>query len=155
LELNQLEQRYRQASDPVAGSQWQILWLLAQGHSTKQVVQTTGYSETWIGTIAKRYNTDGPDGVGDRRHANPGAGALLLVEQLAELDTLLDGPSPDGGLWTGPKAAAWMATKLGRKVHVQRGWEVLQRLNYRSYVPRPQHARAGPAAQAVFQKNAS
>lgn len=155
LELDQLEQRYRQADDPVARSQWQILWLLAQGHSTKQVVQTTGYSETWIGTIAKRYNADGPDGVGDRRHANPGAVALLSAEQLAELDTLLDGPSPDGGLWTGPKVAAWMATKLGRKVHVQRGWEVLQRLNYRSYVPRPQHAKADPAAQEAFQKNAS
>jgi len=155
LELDQLEQRYRQADDPVARSQWQILWLLAQGQSTEQVVQSTGYSKTWIGTIAKRYNADGPDGVGDRRHANPGTVALLSTEQLAELDSLLDGPSADGGLWTGPKVAAWMATRLGRKVHVQRGWEVLHRLNYRSYVPRPQHAKADPAAQETFQKKPS
>ncbi len=155
LELDELEQRYRQASDPVARSQWQILWLLAQGQSTKQVVQSTGYSENWICTIVRRYNSDGPDGVGDRRHANPGAASLLSAEQLAELDALLDGPAPDGGLWTGPKIATWMADKLGRKVHVQRGWEVLQRLNYRSYVPRPQHTKADAVAQEVFQKNAS
>ena len=119
---------------------------------TKQVVQSTGYSEYWICTIVQRYNADG---IGDRRHANPGAASLLSAEQLAELDTLLDGPAPDGGLWTGPKIAAWMADKLGHKVHLQRGWELLQRLNYRSYVPRPQHTKADEAAQEQFQKNTS
>jgi transposase len=155
LEPDQLEQRYRQAADPVARSQWQIIWLLAQGQSTEQVVQNTGYSKNWISIIAQRYNTDGPDGIGDRRHTNPGAASLLSTEQLAELETLLDGCAPDGGLWTGPKIAKWMADKLGRKVHVQRGWELLQRLNYRSYVPRPQHAKADPAAQETFQKKPS
>src|SRR5688500_17920187 len=96
LELDQLEQRYRQASDPGARSQWQFLCLLAQGQPTKQVVQSTGYSENWICTIVQRYNADGPDAIGDRRHANPGAAALLSAEQLAELDALLDGPAPDG-----------------------------------------------------------
>jgi hypothetical protein len=28
-----------------------------------------GYSAYWIGQIARRYNTEGPDGVRDRRHA--------------------------------------------------------------------------------------
>jgi transposase len=155
LELTELEQHYRQATDPVARSQWHIIWLLAQGQSTLQVVQNTGYSATWIGTIVQRYNTDVPEGIGDRRHTNPGAASLLSDQHLAELDTLLDGPAPDGGLWTGPKIAKWMADKLHRKVHVQCGWEVLQRLNYRSYVPRPQHAKADGAAQEEFQKKAS
>jgi transposase len=155
LELAELEQRYRQATDPVARSQWQIIWLLAQGQSTKEVVQATGYSATWIGTIAKRYNLDGPEAVGDRRHANPGAASLLSDAHLAELDAALQQPAPDGGLWTGPKVAQWMSHTLGRNVHPQRGWEALQRLDYRSYVPRPRHAKADPAAQDVFQKNAS
>jgi hypothetical protein len=35
-------------------------------------------------------------------------------------------PPDDGGLWSGPKVAAWMAEFLGReKVHAQRGWEAL------------------------------
>ncbi len=29
-------------------SQWQILWLLAKGQSTKYVVQSTDYFENWI-----------------------------------------------------------------------------------------------------------
>lgn len=155
LELAELEHRYRQATDPVARSQWQIIWLLAQGQSTMHVVQNTGYSATWIGTIAKRYNTDGPDGIGDRRHANPGAAPLLSADHLAELDAALQGPAPDGGLWSGPKVALWMADKLGHKVHPQRGWELLQRLDYRSYVPRPRHAKADPVAQETFQKKPS
>lgn len=155
LELAELEQRYRQSNDPVARSQWQIIWLLAQGFSTQQVVQATAYSAAWIRTIAKRYNADGPDGIGDRRHANPGAAALLSPEHLAELDAALQHPAPDGGLWTGPKIAQWMSDKLGRPVHPQRGWELLKKLNYRSYVPRPRHAKADLAAQETFQKKLS
>src|SRR6266511_145850 len=100
--------------------------------------------------IVQRYNADGPDGIGYRRHTNPSAASLLSAEQLAELGSLLDGPAPDGGLWTGPKIAKWMVDKLGRKMHVQRDWEVLQRLNYRSYVTRPQHTKADTAAQETF-----
>jgi Homeodomain-like domain len=56
-----------------------FLWLLAGGMTATAVAAVTGYSAYWIGQIAKRYNTDGPDGVRDRRHA---AGA--------------DGPWPPG-----------------------------------------------------------
>lgn len=84
LEREELERRYRQATDSVARSQRQILWLLAQGQSTDQIVSSTGYSKNWICTVVQRYNTDGPDGVGDRWHTNPGAVALLSDAQLAE-----------------------------------------------------------------------
>lgn len=43
LERAELEQRYRQATNRVARSQWQIIWLLAQGQSTQSVVQATGF----------------------------------------------------------------------------------------------------------------
>ena len=109
LERAELEQRYRQATNRVARSQWQIIWLLAQGQSTQSVVQATGYSATWIGTIAKRYNRDAPNSIGDRRHTNHGAASLLSAEQVAELDAALEQPAPDGGLWTGPKIAQWMS----------------------------------------------
>lgn len=64
LKVEQLEQRYRQAQDPVARSQWQIVWLLAQGQPSEQVVEMTGYSLTWIRTIARRYNAEGEKGIG-------------------------------------------------------------------------------------------
>jgi len=51
--------------------------------------------------------------------------------------------------------AAWMSTKLGRPVAVQRGWDYLQRLQDRKHsqqLPRPQHALADPDAQDAFKK---
>jgi transposase len=155
LPIEALEQRYRQASDSVERSHWQIVWLVAHGRSRTEVAEITAYSPTWISTIVQRYNADGPAGLGDRRHHNPGQTALLSPEQRAELADALEQPAPDGGLWTGPKVAQWMADKLGRRVHAPRGWEVLRALDYRSYVPRPRHSNADAAAQDQFKKNAS
>jgi transposase len=60
-----------------------------------------------------RYNTDGPAGVKDRRHDHPGAPRLLSGAQQEELRQRLAGRADDGGLWTGPKVAAWMSAQLG------------------------------------------
>jgi len=150
-----LEQRYRGACDPVARSHWQILWLLARGEPTAPVAEVTGYSLTWIYAIVRRYNATGPAGVGDRRRHNPGADPLLTTAQQAELRAALARPPADGGGWTGPKVAGWMAARRGRPVGVQRGWEYLRRLGFTPQVPRPRHAQADPAAQAAFKKGGS
>ena len=155
LTVEQLEQQYRQATEAVARSHWQILWLLMQGHSTAEVAAVTGYSPTWMYAIVHRYNQQGPEALGDRRQHNPGKLPLLSASQRAELEQALAAPAPDGGLWTGPKVARWMSDKLGRIVHPARGWELLHLLGYRSYVPRPRHAKADATAQEQFKKNAS
>lgn len=155
LTVDALAQRYRQAADPVARSHWQMLWLLSQGRAPAEVAQVTGYSLIWLYTIVRRYNADGPDGVGDRRQHNPGQAPLLSPVLRDELNQALEGPAPDGGVWNGPKVAAWMSAKLGRTVHAPRGWELLQQLGYRAYVPRSRHVKADTAAQEEFKKNAS
>jgi transposase len=152
LALHEGETRYRTAKDSVARSHWQIIWLLAQELTSAQVAAITGDTVNWVRTIARRYNQQGPAGAEDRRHRNPGAVGLLSAAQRAALAAALDQPPPDGGVWTGPKAAAWMAATLGRRVHPQRGWEVLRRMGWTSKVPRPRHVQADPAAQAAFKK---
>src|SRR5262249_37533781 len=142
LRVEELEQRYRQATDPVARSQWQIVWLLAQGRTSAQVEAATGYSLTWIRTIARRYQAAGEVGSGDRRHGNAGGKRRLSAEQEAELDRALEGAAPDGGLWTGRQVARWIGERTGTPVSVVCGWSYLRRLDRRRYRPRPRHARA-------------
>jgi transposase len=61
-------------------------------------------------------------------------------------------PPEDGGLWSGPKVAAWMARHLGlAEVHPQRGWEALKRIGWSLQAPRPRHPRAAtPERRAAF-----
>ena len=152
LAVDVLERQYRTATDPVARSHWQIIWLLAQGYPTATVSHMMGYSTTWLYTIVRRYNQQGAAGMGDRRHRNPGGTPLLSPALTAALDAALDQPPPDGGVWTSTTVAAWMSAKLGRPIHPVRGWELLQRFGLRPRVPRPRHVQADAAAQADFQK---
>ena len=47
----------------------------------------------WIQEVARRYRDGGPDAVGDRRHANPGAAPLLDAAQQATLHQALAEPA--------------------------------------------------------------
>jgi Winged helix-turn helix len=78
---------------------------------------------------------------------------ILSEEDEAALRAALAAPPADGGLWSGPKVAAWMSARLGRKVWPQRGWDYLRKLGYRPQVPRPRHAKAAsPEEQAEYKK---
>jgi transposase len=155
LALDELERRYRRATDPVARSQWQMVWLLSGDTPTAEVARVTGYSVPWVREIARRYREDGPAGIGDRRHGNPGAPPLLDAGQQAALRAALGGPGPDGGIWTCRQVAAWIAAAIGRPVDVARGWEWMRRLGFTPQRPRPRETRADPEAQAAFKKGGS
>jgi len=150
----ELGQRYRAARCPVERSHLQIVWLLSLGRSEREVAQVTGYGRRWVGEVARRYDEDGPGGLGDRRRGNVGAEPLLGAEGEAALRAALSKPPADGGLWTGPKVAAWMAVRLGREVWPQRGWDYLRKLGHSAQVPRPRHAKAAsPEEQAAYKKS--
>src|SRR3712207_6843233 len=80
--------------------------------------------------------------------------SLLTPGLLAALAERVRSPPEDGGLWSGPKVAVWMARHLGlAKVHPQRGWEALKRIGWSVQAPRPRHARpATPDQQADFRR---
>jgi transposase len=157
LSVGELEQRYRRAHEPHARTWWQILWLLSRGQTATTIAESTGYTRTWIGQIAKRYNTEGPAGMVNRQHTTSWrAPRMLSAEQQEELRHALAGRAPDGSTqWTCRAVADWMAERLGRPVQVQRGWDYLQRLQgrkHRPQVPRPRHALADAEQQADFKK---
>lgn len=152
LSVDELEARYRACRDPVERSRWHMVWLAGRGHRVPAVATLTGYSVKWVRTIFGRYNADGPSGLTDRRHANPGRAPLLTPALREALRAALTDPPPDGGLWTGGKVAAWMAERLDRPVGEVRGWEALRVLGFTPQRPRPRATTADPVAQDAFKK---
>jgi transposase len=154
LSAAELGRRYRAARDRVERGHLQVVWLLAQGRGRGEVARVMGLGGCWVAAIVRRYNAAGPDGLGDRRRGNAGAKPLLGAGDEAALRTALAAPPADGGLWTGPKVAAWMGARLGRAVWPQRGWDYLRKLGYSPQVPRPRHAKAAsPEEQAAYKKS--
>lgn len=154
LSQDELETRYRQATNPAERSHWHIIWLLSSSKTVREVAQVTAYSEGWVRELVRRYNKLGPAALADQRLKIVGAPALLSQELQSELAQTLQLPPPDGGLWNGQKVADWIAQKLGTKIHRQRGWDYLKRLDYTLQQPRPHHAKADVLAQNDFKKTA-
>ena len=149
----EVEARYRNASEGVERSQWQIMWLLVGGKSTGEVEAATGYSLTWIREIAGRYNREGAEGIGDRRHRNPGRVGNLTVQQDTALAEAFEAAQARGENWNGQKVAAWMRERLGRNIHMQRGYEWLAKHKQSPQVPRLSHHEANPQEQQAFKKS--
>ena len=157
-ESSQLEGLYRKAADPVLRTHLLMVWRISLGDSIREVAGMVGYSEKWVREIARRYEERGVEGLGDRRHGNPGAKerALLDEEGQAELrEALLEGSPPGGGMWSGPKVARWIEQKTGmEKVHAQRGWEYLRKVGHSPQVPRPSNVQgAGASEREAFKKS--
>ena len=152
LPVEELHERYRQPSEAVERTHWQILWLMKQAKTPAEVAERVGYSARWVGTVVGRYNRQGMPGMSNHRLTRPGAKPLLNQEQQEPLEEAFHKPPANGGLWSGPKVAQGMQEQLGRPVDARRGWDYLQPLGYSSRLPRPKHADADQAAQQAFQK---
>jgi transposase len=154
LPVAELEARYRAARDATEARHFQAIWLLAQGRTFVEVAEVLAFVPRWVEQLAQRYNAFGPEALGDRRRRNGKAASLLTEDVLAALAERATAPPEDGGVWSGPKVALWMARRLGlAKVHPQRGWEALKRIGWSVQAPRPRHARAAtPDQRADFKR---
>ena len=152
LSVEQLEARYRAARGAMEPRHTQAIWLLARGRTFLEAAQVLAFAPRWVEELAARYNAHGPEALGDQRRRNGRAASLLTEEVLTALAERVRTPPEDGGLWSGPKVAAWMARRLGlERVHPQRGWEALKRIDWSLQAPRPRHPRAAtPEQQAAF-----
>jgi transposase len=139
LSIEELQARFRQAKTTTQAHHYQIIWLLAGGQTTAEVMTVTGYSRGWIYELVWGYNHLGPESLGDQRCQNTDRDPLLNDVEQAQLWQVLQQPPPDGGLWNGRKVADWMSELKGYKVSRQRGWEYLKSMKFRLRVPRPEH----------------
>jgi hypothetical protein len=128
LNREELEAHLAAATAPDERRRVQVLLYLAAGVPLTEIVGMTGYRPRSIRQIAQRYIEIGADSLVDHRAFAQGAASILSAEEQIELCNALQGVPPDGGAWTGPKVARWMAVKTGKPVHRQRGLEYLRRL---------------------------
>jgi transposase len=114
-------------SNPGEQRRYQVI-LLEAHTSLAEIVGATGYRPRTIRQIAQRFRDHGLAGREDGRKHSTGASPILSLEEQDELRLVLQTPPSDGGVWTGPKVAQWIAAKTGKPVHRQRGWEYWRRL---------------------------
>src|SRR6516164_3412259 len=143
LSSDELEARYEGAADPVAKSHFHALWLLSCGYEIEEVAEILSFSPRWVRALLKRYNEVGAQALGDQRIHNGTKPTILTPEALAALKERIKTPPDDGGLWSGPKIARWLAKFHGvQSVHDQRGWDALIAIGYSLQQPRPRHPEA-------------
>ncbi|NJN76823.1 MAG: helix-turn-helix domain-containing protein [Synechococcaceae cyanobacterium RL_1_2] len=133
LSAEELKEKYMKGTDRVEKRRYHILWLVSQKWTIKRAAEAVGISYEYGQQIVRRYNRTGIEGMKNRRKGikPPGRTRLLTPEQQEKLKNALQGPSKDGGLWTGPKVAQWIKEETGaERVWPQRGWDYLKRLKY-------------------------
>ncbi len=155
LTTEELYRRYRRCRTPQEKTRWRALHLIAGGMQASQAARRVGRSSGWMTLLARRYNTKGTDAVADGR-TTQGRGRKPHLDTAAAqaLDAALRATPADGGLWTAPKVAQWIAARTGIVVPRSTAWRYMQRLGFTLQVPRPRHRqRASEAEQAAFKKS--
>jgi transposase len=160
LSYEDIRQRERSCTNVVERQHWQIIRLLARPASllsAADVALVVDLTPDAVRKIVHRYNTDGPDGLVDRRQGHSGRKPVLSREQQQTLVKLVRARrAPDGGLWSGPKVAQWVRQQTGTTVSSVTGWQYLRTLGFALLRPRPRHSDAAtPALQTVWKKNAA
>lgn len=155
LSVEDLAARYKTASEPIAKAHFHAIWLLASGYSIAQVAKLLSFSTRWVTALAKRYNEGGAEQLGDLRARNGTEPKILTPEALEGLRQRVKSQPDDGGLWSGPKVARWLAKfHAVTSVHDQRGFDALVAIGYSIQRPRPRHPEAaGEAERADLKKN--
>src|SRR3954453_12676435 len=109
LSLDGLELRRGECTSATEARHCQVIVLLAKGHTIASVAEAVGFGERWVEELLARYNQQGPAGLGDLWRHNGSPARVLTAELIAKFKRRLATPPDDGGLWSGVKAAAWLA----------------------------------------------
>jgi transposase len=150
LDPDQIYRRYRACRGGVEKTHWHLIWLMArpeQPLTPARAAAAVGLSTVWARAVLRRWNAEGPAGLTNRRKGACGGRSKLTTDQQVDLWATLQQPPPDGGLWTGPKARAYVRDRWGVAITEPTGWRWLRGLGFSLQVPRPCHPKAATAAE--------
>lgn len=149
LPAAEVGRRYRNCPDPKEKTRWHLIWLLLRPGGparSQRAAPLVGLSDVYARAVLRRWNAHGPDGLADGRKHNKSQGRLTPAQQAQLYDAVRQEPA-DGGLWSGPKVAAYVRDRWGVRAHPATGWRWLRQLGFRLAVPRPRHPRAATPQQ--------
>jgi transposase len=157
LSTEELYRRYRACQRPQEKVRWRALHLISQGEQANRAARRVGRTSGWITQLARPYNERGAEAVPNQKgDLKCGSKPHLDTTAAEALDQALRSAAPDGGLWTAPKVAAWIAERTGHSVHETTAWRYMRRLGFTLQVPRPQHRRrATVEEQSDFKKSSA
>lgn len=158
LSHEEIGQYYRKCKNPIEKTRWQLIWLMSNPKKeilVTEAAQTVGFCQRWARILVGRYNDEGGEGLSDKRKDNPGKSAFLNEKQQEQLKKmLLNKRPPDGGLWTGPKVAAWIEKKTKKHITAVGAWKWIKKSGFTLQVPRPKNIKAATEKEtAEFKKN--
>lgn len=159
----ELKARYSSTIDKVERRRWHLLWLVSKKWTIKAAAAAVGLSYDYALELVKKYNQGGHSALKNKHRGRKPSrkkmvpelcrrNALLDEVQLAELKECLKEPPPDKGIWTGPQVAQWIATRTGREIWAQRGWDYLKKWHYSLKIPRPRHQKGDKEQQEQFKQ---
>nr|WP_252973261.1 helix-turn-helix domain-containing protein [Thermus thermophilus] len=96
LTLNELWRRVKKAKDPIEKHRFLAVYHAKRGLTAKEIAKITLSSIRWVQETVRRYNREGPEGLRDKRHQNPGQKPKLTPEEQRRVLEALQGPHPTG-----------------------------------------------------------
>jgi hypothetical protein len=86
------------------------------GYEVDELAELLSFSLRWVRTLTKRYNEGGAEALGDERIHNGTKPTILTLDALRGLRERIKTPRDDGGLWSRPKIAGWLAKFHGARL---------------------------------------
>jgi len=158
LSYREIKQRYKTADTKRHQRYWNLIRLMSDPDRplmVKEAAHAAGFSQRWARQLVHRYNESGPGDYGDRRKHNPGNKSLLNESEKAELrESIMQGHTAVGSLWTNVTVRDWIAKKTGQRPSETTGLNYLRDLGFTIQRPRPRHTQAAsPEEVAAFKKS--
>jgi len=150
--LQELKALARRQRDARLLLRLQIIILARRGSTAPQIAAALSSSRRTVQDWVRRYNTQGIDGLRERRRG--GNQRKLTDRQERELMAHLDAQADDprGGLRRGHDVRRWITDQFGLPFSLPGAYKLLHRLGYSHLMPRPRHKRADAQAQEAFKK---
>jgi transposase len=134
-------------------ARYQAVALARAGRTAEDIAEALGCSRRAVQQWVARYNAGGPDALREGRHT--GRRPRMPADQLDRLKRrLAEPPRPEDGVCAlhGADIRRILEHEFGVELSLRGVYLLLDRIDYSSLVPRPQHKDSDEELQAIFKE---